>query len=223
MMRKLMMLKDKLIKSSQSSKIIVSVTIVAIVSVAAYNWAVSPLTTYLNAAQLHETVMGNAQERAEEVKIQIHTKQAELEKMEKEISDVQSGFFTVTRAKEFFLDLEPISAETGCDVELFEFVSENNGRRSKDKVDNGHGITAKSAEISFTGGYENIINFLKRLGSCPERFSINQIVMEPVGDNQFTQLKCRMMVTIYMIQDKEICKRRSKSVPPGGRLKIVPL
>jgi len=197
------MLKDKLIKSSQNSKIILSITIIAIVSIAAYNWAVSPLTAYLHAAKLHETVMSGAQERASEIERNISIKQTELEKLEEEMSDMQSIFFTATRAKEFFLDLEPISVETGCDVELFEFVSCNNGGGGGEGS-NDHGVVAKSAEISFNGGYDNIIKFLQRLGNCPERFSINEIMIEPVGDNRLTQLMCKMTVTIYMIQDKEI-------------------
>ena len=116
------MLKDKLIKSSQSSKIIVSITIVAIVSVAAYNWIVSPLTTYLYASQLHETVMNSARQKAVRIESQMGMKQAELEKAENEMFELQSRFFTAKRAKEFFLDLEPISVETGCDVQSFEFV-----------------------------------------------------------------------------------------------------
>jgi len=196
------MLKDKLIKSSQNSKIILSITIVAIVSLAAYKWVVSPLTAYLHAAKMHERVMSGAQERTAEIEMQISTKQTKLEKLEEEMFDTQTIFFTATRAKEFFLDLEPISIETGCDVESFEFISGNSESGGED--DNDYGVIAKSAEISFNGGYDNIIKFLQRLGSCPERFSINEIVIEPVDSNRFMQLKCRMTVTIYMIQDKEI-------------------
>jgi len=196
------MLKDKLIKSSWSSKIIISITIVAIVSMAAYNWIVSPLTTYLHASQLHETVMNSARQRAARIESQMGMKQVELEKAENEMFELQSRFFTAKRAKEFFLDLEPISVETGCDVHSFEFVK-NNGKR-KTNADDNYGVIAKSAEISFTGGYDNIIKFLKRLGSCPERFSINQINIEPAGDNQSVGLMCQMTVTVYTLQEKEI-------------------
>ena len=196
------MLKDKLIKSSQSSKIIISITIVAIVSVAAYNWIVWPLTTYLHASQLHETVMEGAQQRATRIESQLNIKQEELEKAENEMFDTQSRFFTTTRAKEFFLDLEPISVETGCDVQSFEFVKNNSKRKTN--ADNDYGVIAKSAEISFTGGYDNIIKFLKKLGSCPERFSINQINIEPADNNQSAGLMCQMTVTVYTLQEKEI-------------------
>ncbi len=123
-----MMLKDKLIKSSQSSKIIVSITIVAIVSLGAYNWVVSPLTTYLHASQRHESVMNDARQRTARIELQMQTKQKELEKAEKEMFNAQNGFFTTARAREFFLDLEPISEETGCNVQSFEFVSRKNGK-----------------------------------------------------------------------------------------------
>lgn len=196
------MLKDKLIKSSQSSKIIISITIVAIVSVAAYNWIVSPLTTYLHASQLHETVMESAQQRAARIELQLNTKQEELEKAENEMFDTQSRFFTTTRAKEFFLDLEPISVETGCDVQSFEFVK-NKGKK-RGEADNDYGVIVKSAEISFIGAYDNVIRFLKRLGSCPERFSINKIYIESTGDDRSVDLMCQMTVTIYTLQEKEI-------------------
>ncbi len=54
------MLTDKVIKSSSTSKIIVSVCFVAIVTLAAYNWIVSPQTAYLHAAQQYEMMVGNA-------------------------------------------------------------------------------------------------------------------------------------------------------------------
>jgi len=196
------MLKDKLIKSSQSSKIIVSIAIVAIVSVAAYNWIVSPLTTYLYASQLHKTMMNGARQRAARIELQMNIKQEGLEKAKKEMSDVQGRFFTTARAKEFFLDLGPISVETGCDVLSFEFVK-NKGKR-KGGADNSYGISAKSAEIEFTGGYDNIIQFLKRLGGCPERFSVNEINIESAGDNRQGNLICQMTVTVYTLREKEI-------------------
>ena len=196
------MLKDKLIKSSQSSKIIISITIVAIVSMAAYNWIVAPLTTYLHASQLHETVMEDVQQRATRIESQLNIKQEELEKAENEMFNTQSRFFTTTRAKEFFLDLEPISVETSCDVQSFEFVT-NKGKRKGD-VDNDYGVIVKSAEISFIGEYDNVIRFLKRLGGCPERFSINKISIESTGDDRSVDLMCQMTVTIYTLQEKEI-------------------
>ena len=196
------MLKDKLIKSSQSSKVIISITIVAIVSMAAYNWIVAPLTTYLHASQLHETVMEGVQQRATKIESQLNIKQEELEKAENEMFNTQSRFFTTTRAKEFFLDLEPISVETSCDVQSFEFVT-NKGVRKGD-ADNDHGVIVKSAEISFIGEYDNVIRFLKRLGGCPERFSINKISIESIGDNRSVDLMCQMTVTIYTLQEKEI-------------------
>ena len=196
------MLKDKLIKSSQSSKIIISITIVAIVSMAAYNWIVAPLTTYLHASQLHETVMEDVQQRATRIESQLNIKQEELEKAEKEMFNIQSRFFTTTRAKEFFLDLEPISVETSCDVQSFEFVT-NKGERKGD-ADNDYGVIVKSAEISFIGEYDNVIRFLKRLGGCQERFSINKISIESIGDNRSVDLMCQMTVTIYTLQEKEI-------------------
>jgi Tfp pilus assembly protein PilO len=169
---------------------------------AAYNWIVSPLTTYLHASQLHETVMSSARQRAVMIESQMRMKQEELERAENEMFELQSRFFTAKRAKEFFLDLEPISVETGCDVHSFEFVK--NKRKRKGDVDNSYGVIAKSAEIGFTGGYDNIIQFLKRLGSCPERFSINKINIESAGDNRQGNLMCQMTITVYTLQEKEI-------------------
>jgi Tfp pilus assembly protein PilO len=196
------MLKDKLIKSSRSSKIIVSIAIVAIVSMAAYNWIVSPMTAYLHASQLHETVMNSTRQRVVRIESQMSKKQEELEKAESEMLYMKSGLFTTTRAKEFFLDLEPISVETGCDVQSFEFVKNNSKRKTN--ADNNYSVISKSAEIGFAGGYNNIIEFLKKLGSCPERFSINQINIEPADNNRSVGLMCQMTVTVYILQEKEI-------------------
>ena len=192
------MLKDKLIKSSQSSKIMVSVSIVGIVALAAYNWTVSPLTTYLHAAELYESVMSNAQKKAAMIETQIHEKQSEFEKMQKEISDIENGFFTTVRAVEFFHDLEPISLQTNCNIESFEFVSDAGNSREND-----YGVVSKSAEISFTGYYDDIIKFLQKLSHCSEHISINKVFIESIQPKD-KKLTCEITVTIYIVQNKEM-------------------
>ena len=58
------MLTEQIMKSSPFSRIIVSVSMVILLAVAAYNWAVSPQTTYLHASQQYNEINDMVQKKA---------------------------------------------------------------------------------------------------------------------------------------------------------------
>jgi Tfp pilus assembly protein PilO len=197
------MLRDRLIKSSSSSKMIVSASVVLIVAIAAYNWLISPQTTYLHAANMHETMMLNAEQKTSTIKKQIQQSQTQLDTLQIQIAKIQDKFFTPDRAKEFFLDLEPISLQYNCNIESFEFKPEISSKNKNRKSTSA--ITAKSAQVVLSGTYPNIVKFIKKLSGFAERVCIDDISLEPVYLGS-RRLNCNMTVTIYLIQDKEIIK-----------------
>ncbi len=171
------MLTDKIMKSNRAPRVFVSVSMIAIVAFGAYNWAISPQTSYLHAAQQYEKMMRNAGEKTEVIKEQIQLKKVELTKLRKEFDETESGFFTLRGAKEFFSDLEPISLQCKCTIDSYNYRPAQ--YISSDTEGGGHSsIIVKQVEISLTGRYENIIKFFTRLGGYSERIYISELYLE---------------------------------------------
>ena len=196
------MLTEQIVKSSQTSKIAISVCIVGIVGLATYNWIVSPQTGYLHAARQYEKMVANAGKKTQVIKSQIQAKEEELENLNAQTAELQSRFFASENAKEFFLDLEPLALSCGCSIDTLTFITDQNPSKDddEDKIDTG--ISTKHASVSITGVYENLVKFLRKLNGYSQRVSIRNLCIES-DSNTKDELACDMVVTIYVAEDKE--------------------
>ena len=195
------MLTDKIVKCSSTSKIIVSVSFVGIVTLAAYNWIVSPQTGYLHAAKQYERMVGDAGKKTEFIKKQIATKQVELEKLHGEIAQIQNSFFSGEKAREFFMDIEPLSLQCNCNVVSLTFMADET-RRNRD-AESDSPIVLKRASVDITGRYEDIMKFLAKLRDYTHRICINDLCIES-SQPDVDKLNCGLIITIYVVEDKEI-------------------
>jgi hypothetical protein len=196
------MLTDKLIKSSPSSKIFVSVSTIAILTLTAYSWIVSPQISYLHAAQQHKTIARDTAEKAAGIEDHISKREAELTGLHSEINKIRDSFFTSHKAKEFFSDLELIASNSGCNISSLTFRSA--GAVAPHTTDREHfpSVVLKRAEIVLTGQYDGIIQFLEKLGAYQEQISVGSLIIRG-NPNDIEVLVCSMTITIYLIDDKE--------------------
>lgn len=197
------MLMDKLIKSSPSSKIFVSVSTIAIVTLATYSWVVSPQISYLHAAQQYKVIAHSTAQKATSIEDHVRKRKAELAGLHQEIDEIRDSFFTSDKAKEFFSDLELIALQCGCNISSLTFRSAGavaayggGGREYFPSV------ALKRAEIILTGQYDGIIKFLEKLSAYQERISVGSLLIK-VSPNNIEELICSMTITIYLIEDKE--------------------
>lgn len=195
------MLTDKIVKCSSTSKIVVSVSFVAIVTLATYNWIVSPQTGYLHAARQYEMIVGSAGKKTTFIKEQILTKEVEIEKLQREIAEIQNSFFSSQKATEFFMDIEPLSLQCNCNVDSLTFMADETHQRTNE--DESSPVILRRAAVDITGRYEDLMRFLGRLGSYPQRIAISDLCIES-GPRNSDKLTCRMTITIYIVEDKEI-------------------
>ena len=196
------MLTDKIVKCSSTSKVIISVSFVAIVTLATYNWIVSPQTGYLQAARQYETIVGNAGKKTEVIKNQIDVKEIEIEKLQGEIAAIQNSFFSPQKATEFFMDIEPLSLQCNCNVDSLTFNADETRRGAQADKEESSPVILKSATVTITGTYDGLMKFLARLGNYPQRISINDLYIES-GARNGEKLDCGMTITIYVVEDKE--------------------
>ncbi len=188
-------------KLSPRSKGVVLLSAVILVGFTAYNWVVSPQTTYLRAARLYENMLGDAGKMTTVIKGQMAAKRDEVSKLNDEVAQVQGRFFTAKHASEFFLDLEPIAQQSNCNVDQ---VTSMPPESISYKSDGGEAsdIVIKRSMISFTSTYNGAISFLTKLNSYTQRITITDLTIE--SDDMIDEhLNCRMTITVYMVDDKE--------------------
>ncbi len=179
----------------------VLLSVVILVTFMAFNWIISPQTTYLRAARLYENMLGDAGKMTIVIRGQMATKRKEVSQLNDEIAQIQGRFFTAKQAAELFLDLEPIARQSNCNLDQLTFLPPES---ISYKSDGGEAcaIIVKRSMISFTSTYSNVIGFLTKLNSYTQRITISDLTIES-DDMIDRQLHCRMTITIFLINDKE--------------------
>jgi hypothetical protein len=99
------MLAETFIKSSKVSRIVISASIVAIVGILTYNWAVSPQASYIQAAQKYEMLSKDVDKKVKVIGNAIRVKKINLEKLQAGLDSINLSFFTTEQASDFFAQL----------------------------------------------------------------------------------------------------------------------
>lgn len=196
------MANNKPIKLNPTSKMIITISSVIIVGMAAYNWTVSPQTSYLKAAHLYDVMIGDAGNMTNVIKSQMGPKNEEVKALQNEIELIQAKFFTPKHASELYLDLEPIALQCNCIIDKLTFISSDPISYNGTENESGD-IIVKKLSISYTGSYKDIITFLKRLDSYTQTIVITDVHIES-DEMAEESLYCQMIITIYMVEDKEL-------------------
>jgi len=196
------MLMESIIKTSPRSKIFVCVSMIMFLLIAMFDWIVSPQISYLKASERYSQMIDSASQRSSSIVENIEVKNEEFEKLRAEVDQIQNSFFTEEKAKEFFSDLEPICLLSDCNIESLTFMPPEKIASEKNELYTTS-ITLKRAEVSFTGNYENIIKFYKKLSEYSQQVSIEKLTIQ--SNQQFEELlNADMTLKIYQVNDKEI-------------------
>ena len=203
--------KKAIMKACPTSTVLIAGSIIGIVTLVTYTWIVSPQTSHLYAAQQYKNMVLNAGQKSEIIKEQIEAKTLEVASLRQKITEVQDHFFSDRTAREFVLDLEPISLQSHCNIDsLSELkprkITTNSEKNVKESSDDGNDrvsdIISRRIAIGLTGRYENIIKLLKKFNSYSQRISVSNLSIksEDLGNQERL---CDMIITIYIIKSKE--------------------
>ena len=195
------MLTEQIMKSSPFSRIIVSVSMVILLAFAAYNWAVSPQTTYLNASQKYTEMNDTVQKKVLVIKKSVAVKKKQLKATREKIDGLKSNFFTPSQSSEFFSGIEMLAENSGCNIELMTFKGNHRREPGDSKTDNVR-FYRRCASVRFIGGYGQIIEFLKNITDCPENLSLSDLSISSLEGVQ--GLVCNIDITVYISEDKEL-------------------
>lgn len=191
------MLNNNIIRSGPATRVIIAVSFVSIVALAAYNWVISPQITYLHAAEQYKSIIAGDGARSTVILKNVEKKLVELEKLQQDISGLENSFFTFEKAMEFFSDIEPIAVQHNCTVESSDFIP-SVSKKSGDVSD----VTLSRARIMLSGNYKNIMKFLEKIRDYPQRIVVSNLLIER-GNKINNDLNCQVSITIYVIEDKE--------------------
>ena len=203
----------KAIKACPTSTVLIAGSIIGIITLVTYTWIVAPQTSHLYAAQQYKDIVLNAGQKSEVIKEQIKTKTLEVASLRQKITEIQDNFFDDRTAREFILDLEPISLQNYCNInslsELKPRKITTDSKKDEDEEESSGGdndrisdIISRRIAIGLTGRYENIIKLLKKFNSYSQRISVSNLSIksEDLGNQERL---CDMIITIYIIKNKE--------------------
>jgi len=196
------MLMESITKTSPKSKIVVCVSMISILAIVMFDWVVSPQISYLKAAERYDWMVDKASRRSSSIIENLEVKSKELEELKAEVEQIQNGFFSEKKAKEFFSDLEPICLLSDCNIESLTFMPPERVASEKNELYTTS-ITLKRAKVSFAGGYENIIKFHKKLSEYSQQVSVETLTIQ--SSQYFDKLlNADMTLKIYQVNDKEM-------------------
>lgn len=195
------MLKSKIAKLSSPSRSAITTALILIAAAAMYNWMVAPHVNCLFAVQRYEPVVDNIAHEKEIITKALERNKAKLQELTDQLTSARNSLFTPAEAKTFFGSLEAIAKDTDCTLQSLSFTTRDRGVTFVRSQDALH-IVAKSATLSFTGSYDNIIALLNKLQNRLQKIWIDSIRLR-IFDIQSAKLKCDTTITIYVVQDKE--------------------
>lgn len=186
--------------SGPGTKMTLAISLAIIASIAMYNWSLSPQTDYLQAAEQYTKVAEDTERRYTILEKNIQYKQKKLSAAVAERDMITSELFGDKQADEFFSGIEPLATRFGCSIESLTYSPGHLVDDSDNTADVN--IKERSADITLTGQYGGITQFIAKLSEHPQKVITSDLEMKITSD--FSALNCNMTVTIYILENKEI-------------------
>jgi Tfp pilus assembly protein PilO len=193
------MLLDKINQIERSHRRVLLAALAVIASVGLYRWILAPYQKQLLAAQRYESTLDGALCKTEVLGTTLDEKKANLAELTKKSERLRNGIFTANEASEFFASLQNTVGQAGC---VLQSVSEIPDSRdgAQNQPEDGSNVVARKAVVTIVGGYNNIIEFLKKLQANERKVWIESVRMD-TGTNG--KLKCQAALTLYCINRME--------------------
>jgi len=195
------MLSEQIMKSSPFSRIIVSVSTVIALTVVAYNWAVSPQTTYLYASHQYTEMNDTVQKKVLAMRKTVAIKKKKLREAREETNGLKAAFFTPSQSREFFSSIQTMAKNSGCNIELMTFKADRYKLTERSKINNVR-FFQRCASVKFVGRYAQITRFLKNITDRPGHMSLSKLNIS--SSKGARKLICEMDIIIYICEKKEL-------------------
>lgn len=195
------MLIEKLSKTSNSSRLMVGISTIVILAIGIYNWAVSPQTSYLQAAQQYEQIMGDSKKKAISIKIKIAADNKRQAKLTSELESIRSRFFTEDQSAQFFSSLKDSAQRNGASLLSFNYINNIISPNKKSPSNALLTVESRTARLKIKGDYQSIRNFMDMLENQSEDISILEMNLSSETSNKDNLLSCSIVLKIYIIEE----------------------
>ncbi len=189
--------------STCSSRNIMLTSLVLIGTIAFYNWVVAPHRNYLLAAQRYESVTTYLVKKNQIINDTLKIKKKKIKEVQEELEQTHTRLFDPIEARKFLGNIQTAAENANCTVNSLKFSPADSAFKAEQSEKNSYTIT-HLAKLGVTGSYKNITLLMNRLQDCSEQVRIDAVTIKSTGNNS-GQLKCDMNITIYVMQNKEIC------------------
>jgi Tfp pilus assembly protein PilO len=186
------MVDNSMLKTGSGTKLFALVATVIMVSMAIYNWAISPQTRYIKAVQQCEIVAKNTEQKKLVLERTVKRKQQELEQLKVDLIEAEVPLFDGQTALALLTNIQLLAVEAGCAVDSLNYMSPEIIEFS------GLIVLERRAEISLKGRYENITEFMKKIGGDEKKVFISD--MDLAVSHDFMTMTCSMDITIYSLE-----------------------
>lgn len=190
------MLIDSFTKTSRTSRIAVCVSLVAIMSIFAYDWLVAPKAKQLQAASGYEMISDDINAKIKLLQNSTKVKTKRIEKLTKELAKYEAVLMTDQQTSEFFGSLESYADYNGCIFKSLRFIDEVELYRDIEN-NSASGVIRKDAVLEFLASYESAVNFLVTL-SFNEAVDLGSLFISSKDDSKL--LTCRLKISCYSLK-----------------------
>jgi Tfp pilus assembly protein PilO len=193
------MLIDLYSKSTASSRMALIATIAAIGTIGSYNWFIAPHIDSLKAAQRYVGQIGTFPQKSKILEGKLKIKKLEINKLSKQIAEVEEQFFTPADAQQFLSGFEFLAKQANCAITSLNQLPEEN-HASQDCNFVTAGIATHRVSVSLAGRYPDIVKFVKHISGRPHKVLINPFSIS-VRQGDSDKVECSMILTIYVAKD----------------------
>ena len=166
-----------------------------IMTIAIYNWFVTPHTQYLMAEQKYQQTMNSVENKDKILNTELKISNKKFENLCKKHEQQKQMFFEIDKAKNFLSSIQTTAEKNGCMIENLRFLP------SREIVTGSSDIKINQYQTNLIlfGGYGNVVKFLNTIQNRPEKVQVDSINVEM--NNEKGYLECSLAISIYTLKE----------------------
>ncbi len=168
-----------------------------VMTIAIYNWFVTPHSQYLMAEQQYQQTIGEMETRNKILSTNLKVSNQKLENLKGKYEQQKQLFFDANNAKDFLSGIQTTAEKYGCMIDNLRFISPREFPNTGSNIE----ISQYQTNLNVFGGYGNIVKFLNTLQNRAEKVQVDSINIEMNNENGY--LECALAISIYTLKVKE--------------------
>jgi Tfp pilus assembly protein PilO len=176
----------------------------AILTIAVYNWFVTPHSQYLMAEQKYRMTIESLETKNKILSSNLKAYSQTLENLRGKYEQHKKLFFDANSAKDFLAGIQTTAENNGCLIQNLRFITP----REFPQLGNDIIVCQHQVSLKILGGYGNILKFLNTLQNRTQRVCLDSINVDI--DSQTGGLECGLLISIYTLKVKENTENAAK-------------